>query len=224
MVLTDRIPFQDKETFIQKVTEVSALLKVDPDWLMLIMFSESGLKPWAANNIGAVGLIQFMPSTCDGLGISPGQMAGLSATQQMDYVYKYFAPETGNLKSFFDLYLYTFFPLAIGKADSWVLKADGLSAGSVAAANAAFDLNKNNEITVGEFKKYLKTVYLPTLMLTNKQLRQALRNDQRFYLMVGIAIVLGLGLIYYFYQNPKQITVIKNKAVETLETIKEKFE
>ena len=223
MILTDRIRFSDKETFIQKVTEVSKKLGVDPNWLMLIMVSESGLSPSITNSIGAVGLIQFMPSTCAGLGISPEQMASLTATQQMDYVYRYFAPQAGNLKSFYDLYLYTFFPLAIGKPDSWVLSADGLSAGSIAAANGGFDLNKDNQIKVGEFKNYLKTVYLPSLKLSKAELNAALRNNQRMYLILGISAAIIMALAYYIYTHPKQAIEIKNKVVDSMESLKDKI-
>ena len=59
----------NKEAFLQKVRLICAKLGIEPDWLMFVMNSESGLNPAAYNpNGGASGLIQFMPDTAKGLG------------------------------------------------------------------------------------------------------------------------------------------------------------
>lgn len=62
----------NKEAFLQKVRLICAKLGIEPDWLMFVMNSESGLNPAAYNpNGGASGLIQFMPDTAKGLGTRP---------------------------------------------------------------------------------------------------------------------------------------------------------
>jgi hypothetical protein len=59
----------------------------------------------------ATGIIQFMPRTAKGLNTTTQALYKMTNVQQLDYVYKYFLPAKGKLKSFEDLYLYTFYPL-----------------------------------------------------------------------------------------------------------------
>jgi hypothetical protein len=144
----------NQAAFLAKVTEISAKLGILPDWLMIVMKMESGINPQAYNaNGGATGLIQFMPSTAAGLGTSTGALIAMDNVTQLDYVYKYFKPYTGRLHSVTDLYMVTFFPVALGKSDDYVLETSSLSAGLIARANPIFDLNKDQKITVGEFKQ-----------------------------------------------------------------------
>jgi len=144
----------NQSAFLAKVIDISARLGINPDWLMIVMKMESGINPAAYNaNGGATGLIQFMPSTAVGLGTSTGALIAMDNVTQLDYVYKYFKPYAGRLFSVTDLYLVTFFPVALGKPDNYVLQTSSLSAGLIARANPIFDLNKDQIITVGEFKQ-----------------------------------------------------------------------
>jgi len=152
-MLYDYLVTQNRDKFISKVQSVSDLLGINPDWLMTVMKMESGINHTAVNNNGgATGLIQFMPSTANGLGTSTSALLSMSNVDQLDYVYKYFRPYTGRLNSVTDLYMVTFFPIGLGKPDDWVLKSDTLSAELIAKSNTVFDLNKDLQITVGEFK------------------------------------------------------------------------
>jgi len=85
----------------------------------------------------------------------------MSNVQQLDYVYKYFNSlgATGKMKSVYDLYLVTFFPIALGKPDDWTLQSADLSAYKIAVNNKIIDLNKDNKITVAEFRNYVD-IYL----------------------------------------------------------------
>lgn len=144
----------NQAAFLAKVVEISAKLGILPDWLMIVMKMESGINHQAVNeNGGATGLIQFMPATAAGLGTSTTALKTMDNVAQLDYVYKYFKPYTGRLKSVTDLYMVTFFPVALGKPDNYVLQTSFLSAGLIARANPVFDIDKNNAITVGEFKQ-----------------------------------------------------------------------
>ena len=148
----------NKVAFIAKVKDISARLKINPEWLMVVMYAESRLNPKAVNsNGGATGLIQFMPKTAAWLGTSTSALKNMSNVEQLDWVYKYFNSlgATGKMKSVYDLYLVTFFPIALGKPDNWVLQSKDLSAYTVAVNNKIIDINKDNKITVGEFKKYV---------------------------------------------------------------------
>lgn len=146
---------RNKEAFIAKVKSISAKLLIEPDWLMAVMYKESGINEKAVNpNGGATGLIQFMPATAQSLGTTTAALKAMSNVEQLDYVYKYYKPYITKLNSYPDLYLATFFPAALGKSDDWVLQTSRLSAKTIARANPVIDLNKDDKITVGEFKEY----------------------------------------------------------------------
>lgn len=145
----------NKQAFLAKVKEVSKKLLIEPDWLMAVMYKESGINPQAVNpNGGATGLIQFMPATAKSLGTSTTALKNMSNVEQLDYVYKYYKPYITKLNSYPDLYMATFFPAALGKSNDYVLQTSSLSAGTIARANPVIDLNKDNKITVGEFHEY----------------------------------------------------------------------
>lgn len=183
-------PAVQNETFKEKLLEISRSLNINPNWLLGVMYSESKLDPKSVNkqrgdsndpsircNKRATGLIQFMPDTAKGLGTSNIRLYNMSATQQLTYVEKYFKslgiPDKKQAKSVYDLYILTFFPIAFGKPDDFVLKSKDLSAASIVKSNKALDLNFNNEITVGEFKRWFRENKLPSgtdrdLILSNR--------------------------------------------------------
>ena len=146
----------NKEAFLNKVVSISNQLGINPNWLMFVMYWESGLNPAIRNKYsGATGLIQFMPATATALGISVSAIVNMSNVEQLDYVYKYYRPYAGHMNNLYDVYLVTFFPAALGKADNWVLQTSSLSPRIIAEQNPAIDLNKDKQITVGEFKRYV---------------------------------------------------------------------
>ncbi len=158
MILENYI-HSNKEKFIQKVEQISLLLEIEPEWLMIVMYAESGLNPQAVNKYGgATGLIQFMPNTARVLGTSVSKLAKMDNVTQLDYVYKYYQFYRGRIHSVYDLYLITFFPIALGKPDNWVMKTSRLSAWIIAKQNPAIDINHNGQITVGEFKRYVDKI------------------------------------------------------------------
>lgn len=142
--------------FLQKVIAVSEMLGIDSSWLLDVMKFESGLDPQAVNpNTGATGLIQFMPATARALGTTVDALYSMDAVRQMEYVYKYLQPYSGNMQSLTDTYFAVFFPAAIGKPRSWVLHSGSQSAALIARNNPVFDTNHDNKITVGEVEDYL---------------------------------------------------------------------
>ncbi len=145
----------NKEAFLKKVVDVAGRLGVHANWLMAVMFKESRLNHKAVNaNGGATGLIQFMPNTAQGLGTSPVALAAMSNVEQLDYVYKYYRPYKGKINSYVDLYLATFFPVAIGKPGEWVFQSSSLSAQTIARSNPGITRNENGVITVASFTAY----------------------------------------------------------------------
>ena len=67
----------------------------------------------------------------------------------------YFAPYSGRIKGVTDLYTITFFPVALGQPDNYVLQTSTKSAALIASQNPVFDTNKDKSITIGEFKAYV---------------------------------------------------------------------
>lgn len=150
---------ENRPAFLAKLAEISAKLKIVPDWLMVVFKIEAtdprtGLISHRAVNpvSGATGYIQFMPATATGLGTSTFALRNMTNVQQLDYVYKYFAPYAGRINSITDLYTITFFPRALGQADGYILQTATLKAGTIAAQNRAYDLNRDNQITLKELK------------------------------------------------------------------------
>jgi hypothetical protein len=156
MLYENLVP-ENKLAFISKVKEIASLLGIEPDWLMLVMKHESGLNSRAYNNMGgATGLIQFMPATAISLGTTTVALYNMSNVEQLDWVYKYFKPYKRYLDSFESLFLVTFFPAALGKADTWVFRTGNMSPQTVVNYNKPFDLNRDGVLTVGEWKQYLR--------------------------------------------------------------------
>ena len=77
--------------FYNKVCEISKRIGCEPNALMAVMQSESGIKTRVKNALGsgATGLIQFMPKTAKGLGTTTEKLSNMSAEEQLNYVEKY---------------------------------------------------------------------------------------------------------------------------------------
>lgn len=148
---------RNKTAFLTEVVRISNLLAISPEWLMIVMYAESGINETAVNKTsGATGLIQFMPKTAIGLGTTVAKLRMMTNVQQLYYVYKYFAPYAGKIASVTDLYKIVFFPAMIGKPSTWILSTSSLSAYTIANANKIIDLNRNGQITVAEFEAYVQ--------------------------------------------------------------------
>jgi len=156
--MIEKMPADIRGAFAEKVQQVANYLGVSPNWLMQVMYAESGLKPQAVNPYTrATGLLQFMPSTAAGLGTTVTALYSMNAVQQLDYVQKYFAPKKGRLTSYYDVYAWVWFPAIIGKPDDWIVHTDSLPASTIARQNPIIDRNKDGKITVAEFKQYVKS-------------------------------------------------------------------
>jgi hypothetical protein len=173
--------------FLDKVKLISTKLGINPSFLMMAMFKETGgtFSPSIKNpTSSATGLIQFMEATAKRLGTTTAKLRAMSALDQLDFVYKYFLPFKGRLKSFPDVYLAIFYPAGIGKSDSWRFP------NWVYKANRGIDLNKDGILTIGDFKKWaLKG-------------QPKVKNDLSTTNMIVPLILFGfLGLTYYFYKS-----------------------
>lgn len=145
---------ENKTAFINELEAVSTRLNINPNWLLAVMYKESRLNPQAVNKTGgATGLIQFMPSTAKGLGTSTADLYNMSNVEQLKYVEKYFRPYKDKIKSYLDLYLVTFFPVALSKPNDWYFETKNLSKEKIGIQNKG--INGGNPINKIAFKKYL---------------------------------------------------------------------
>ncbi|WAK01353.1 transglycosylase SLT domain-containing protein [Methylobacter sp. YRD-M1] len=141
--------------FRAKVVDICASLGADPNHLMACMAFESAetFDPSVRSGAGsgAVGLIQFMPSTAQALGTSTEDLAAMTAVGQLDFVKKYFISKAGKLMSLEDLYMAILWPAACGKPSDYVLfdRDDHLHPKRY-VQNAGLDFNRDGIITKAE--------------------------------------------------------------------------
>lgn len=138
------------QVFRDRVKWIADELGVSASDLMACMAWESGrsFSPSIKNmaGSGATGLIQFMPATAKRLGTTTTALAAMSAEDQLNYVYKYFAPYTGRLHGLSDLYMAILWPAAVGKPDDYPLFTGGISY----RQNAGLDANRDGKVTKAE--------------------------------------------------------------------------
>jgi hypothetical protein len=151
-MIFDELIKENKDAFIAKVISVSKYLGVKPEWLMFLMWFETGhtLNHKIQNSIGATGLIQFMPKTAIGLGTTVDKLKTMSNVEQMNYVQKYLARFKGKYKDWVDLYCAIFWPVAVGQPDDFKITND-----LVAKQNPIFDINKDTDIQKSEIRMAL---------------------------------------------------------------------
>lgn len=144
------------EDFRKNVADVTARLSIgDPSWLMACMAFETGRTFSAsvrnAAGSGAVGLIQFMPTTAGLLGTTTDLLAAMAPEHQLDYVEKYFAPWNGRLECLGDVYGAILWPAMIGKPDAAVVfDSSSATHPKLYLQNRGLDFDKDGKITKGE--------------------------------------------------------------------------
>jgi hypothetical protein len=119
-------------------------------WLMACMAFESAetFSPSIRNaaGSGAVGLIQFMPSTAADLGTTVENLQLLSAESQLYYVQQYFKPYAKRIGSLSDMYMAILLPKYVGQPGESVLFSEGVGY----RQNAGLDANHDGKITKDE--------------------------------------------------------------------------
>lgn len=123
------------------------------DMLMACMAFETGetFSPSIKNGAGApyYGLIQFGKAAATDVGTTVEELVKMSAEQQLEYVYKYFKPLTGKLKTVSDLYMKILWPAAVGKPEDFVLWTQQ-NHPTTYLQNKGLDVNKDGAVTKAE--------------------------------------------------------------------------
>ena len=195
---------ENQNAFEQKVRRIAKKLDILPEWLMLLMFHESGLNHRSTNFIACGGLIGFCPG--GGLAMvnkTLEQVISQSNVQQLEDVYTVLKGR--KYKSFRDLHLFTFYPVAyqhhkdnpnfvIGseKSDAW--------AKTVQAQNHIFDVNKDGYITIGDFNQYAENLQKKYGIPTKKGFSVNAKSIQQSMLIVAII----LAILVFLYRKEVQ--------------------
>lgn len=140
-------------TFRARLWELADRHGWDVDSIAAVISRESGFQPAAKNPHGsAVGLLQFIRSTLQGLGYEGDRdsFARLSAEEQLPWVERYYerAFGAGSPRRPVDYYLVTWGARA-GLPENHVLATQGEE---VYRVNAALDLDRDGQIKVSDLR------------------------------------------------------------------------
>ncbi len=213
MTALNKFYLSDKlsDTQIDAVINASKVIGVNPAWLMCVIHFETAgtLDPKTTNSIGSVGLIQFTRDkkgveykTINGKRYSLSYLKSLTFEKQMLVVVEYLKPYAGKIKSFTDLYLSVFFPLAIGKDDNFTLQTKNLSASKIALQNPIFDANKDGKLTKSEVTSYFANRYKSVWDTINIPLIPEFVQKDTFKTISKIAIPVVLFFLLLVYYKP----------------------
>lgn len=145
--------------FRNKLVQVSNALGISPDWLASAISFETGgtFSPAVQNPYSkATGLIQFIGPTAAKLGTTLDDLKAMTDIQQLDYVYQYFLPYKGRMRSLNDTYLAVFMPSQMGKSSDSVVASEG---STVYEQNQGFDQSGKGYFTVGDITSAVRSVY-----------------------------------------------------------------
>ncbi len=216
MLIYENYIQDNKAAFIKKLLQISQNLGIDPNWLMIVMYSESAFLPHISNpkncvgttKFCCVGLIQFCPPSQKALGISREQLQKMSNLEQLDLVESYYKLNGKIIfKDYTDLYLYTFYPKAL--LEKW--SDTKTFPQSVVAANPIFDMDKNNTLSVGEFRNYVRKKVAKEGHLRGYWYVETAAEKKKIGLAgIGIGFLMVL-LLYSAYQHKDKMSTFLMK-------------
>lgn len=143
--------------FVFKTGEIAEKLQLDwmgQDRLMSCMAFETGgtFSPTIANGAGApyYGIIQFGAAAAKDAGTTIDKLLKMTAEEQLTYVYNFFKPYTGKLKTLSDIYMRILLPAAVGKPEDYVLFSEANTKSKAYMQNRGLDGNRDGSITKAE--------------------------------------------------------------------------
>jgi hypothetical protein len=191
---------------IKSIESVAKYFDIRPEWLANLINFESGgtFNPAITNSIGATGLIQFMPTTAEGLGTSTTELRKMNFQQQMKYVKKYiynfyktkgWIDKNGNpiknkIKQI-DLFMIIFYPKSVGN-EEYPFPSN------VVRANAGISTPKdyfNKAVSAAPFKKLLE--------LSRETTKTLKKNIVPIIIIstVGVGLIVGAILLTLKYKK-----------------------
>ncbi len=199
---------------------------IRPEYLLPVLYSESGFRPDVVNSLGYTGINQASTAMLASYGTSSADYATWPASQQIQRVV---TPEYANIQNQLGVairsgtkaYQLNFLPATLSTAGSLdsVLATEGntneYGAGNVYGANAGFDYQHKGTITVGDLAHFVaKAAANPTVQSAISQ-TYALRPSETMQDPVygtdfggntaptfnpkSLVIVAGAGFLLYTY-------------------------
>jgi hypothetical protein len=165
---TTRIIWATKvsKEFILGVRDIAKRLEMPTEganWLMACMAFETGetFSPTIKNGAGApyYGLIQFGDAAAKDAGTTLEALLKMTAVEQLEYVYRFFKPYTGKLKSLSDCYSRIIWPVAVGKPEDYVI-FDQKVRPTAYLQNKGLDINKDTIVTKAECAAKVQEKYV----------------------------------------------------------------
>lgn len=165
---TTRIIWATKvsKEFVLKVRDIAKQLQMPSEganWLMACMAFETGetFSPTIKNGAGApyYGLIQFGAAAAKDAGTTLDALLKMTAEQQLDYVYAFFKPYTGKLKTLSDCYCRILWPAAVGKPEDFVIFDQNVRP-TAYVQNKGLDINKDGKVTKAECAAKVQEKYV----------------------------------------------------------------
>ncbi len=159
LLFIDKVAPAVQAGFAERVRQIARKYRMNPNWLMGVMNSETGgsFDPAQKNmaGSGATGLIQFMPETARDLGTTTTALSQMDEVEQLDWVDRYIERQMRNfridrIKDYDDLYLLVFYPAYVGKPNETEFPS------YIYRQNAGVDDNKDGRITVADFKAFIR--------------------------------------------------------------------
>jgi peptidoglycan hydrolase-like protein with peptidoglycan-binding domain len=162
------------DEFLRKTNKIAADLALPwdgTDTLMSSMAFETGgtFSPTIQNGAGApfYGIIQFGADAAKDAKTSIPALLKMTAEQQLDYVYNFFKPYTGKLKTLSDIYMRILLPTAVGKPEDYVLFSEANTKSKAYLQNKGLDANKDGNITKAEAAAKVAQKYVEGLHPSN---------------------------------------------------------
>lgn len=154
------------DLFFKKLIKICLKYNINPADVLTVMYSESRVNPGAVNkNGGAVGLIQFMPSTLKFFGASQEEINNFnlkSAEDQLDWVEKFIKSTIAAYGNVFNnavtFYQSIFFPASIKKGtdlDTVIIDRNNPKQTHIYDVNKGLDMDKDGLIKVNDLKLLL---------------------------------------------------------------------
>jgi hypothetical protein len=161
----------DVAKFESKLRRVCRRLSIPPEWLMTVIFFESGFQADAVNakGSGATGLLQWRREEAEIIGMTPENIKSKDAFEQLELIEQYLKKvreyQGKDFDYLTDLYLAAFYPQALGEDYCYAM----FQKGEINYQRyAPLDTNNDGRITVKDIDDRLKNQF-PTAYMIDKQ-------------------------------------------------------
>jgi len=150
----------DDPEFNSVLESLSKKSGINKDWVNRLIHIESGGDSSAHNPHGsASGIVQMIDSTAKAMGTSAEELRHMTASEQLPFAFKYWNQYKDKIKQPSDLYIANMYPAALGKSDDYAIGTDQQSRAKLAKLNPAIDVDKDQQITVGEIRRWFDPSY-----------------------------------------------------------------